>query len=59
MATYTITTRSILYTVYEIEADTETEARAIVDTADGLGELHSWTEDTHIDTVDLDEETED
>lgn len=59
MATYTITTKSTLYTVYEIEADTEEQARAIVDTADGLGEQHSWTEDTHIDTVDLDKETED
>ncbi len=59
MATYTITTKSTLYTVYEIEADTEAEAREIVDTADGLCEQHSWTEDTHIDTVDTDEETED
>lgn len=48
MTTYTVTIRSILYASYEIEAETEAEARQIAETESGLCEVHSWTEDTEI-----------
>lgn len=48
MTTYTVTIRSILYASYEIEAETEAEARQIAETQSGLCEVHSWTEDTEI-----------
>jgi hypothetical protein len=56
MATYTITTTSTLYTTYEIEADTLEQAIHEAETADGLSELTSWTEDTEVYSVE--EETE-
>lgn len=46
MATYIITTKSTLYTVYAVYADTEAEALEIVETTEGLCEMGSWTEDT-------------
>lgn len=54
MKTYTITTRSILYTTYEVEAETEADARKILDDAryDGLDETTSWTEDTEVAWID-------
>jgi hypothetical protein len=51
MNTYTITTRSVLYCTYEVEAETETEARKILDDSQfytDLTEVHSWTEDTEV-----------
>ena len=50
MNTYTITMRSIQYSTYEIEAETEAEARKILDSQfyGDLIEIHSWTEDTEI-----------
>jgi hypothetical protein len=57
MATYTVTMKSTLYTVYEIEAETELEALRITDDLEGLCEHNSWTEDTEV--YDIDEETED
>ena len=51
MNTYTITMRSILYCSYEIEAETEAEARKILDDSQfytDLTEIHSWTEDTEV-----------
>jgi hypothetical protein len=43
--------RSILYCSYEIEAETEAEARKILDDSQfytDLTEIHSWTEDTEV-----------
>ena len=51
MNTYTFTTRSTLYTTYEIEAENEAEAERLWDSAryeDDLCETHSWTEDTEV-----------
>jgi hypothetical protein len=59
MNTYTITTRSVLYCSYEVEAETEAEARQIVDGSQfyaDLTEIHSWTEDTEI--YEIEEERE-
>ena len=57
MNTYTITMRSIQYSIYEIEAETEAEARQIVDGQfyGDLIEIHSWTEDTEIYEIELEE----
>ena len=54
MNTYTITMRSIQYSTYEIEAETEAEARKILDGQfySDLTEIHSWTEDTEIYEID-------
>ena len=59
MNTYTITTRSVLYCSYEVEAETEAEARQILEGSQfysDLTEIHSWTEDTEIYEVELEEE---
>jgi hypothetical protein len=56
MKTYIITTRSTVYSVYEVEADTEQEAREIVDTQGGLESLNDWSEDTEIYAVETEEE---
>ena len=55
MNTYTITTRSTLYTTYEVEAENEAEARKILDDAryDELCEDTSWTEDTEVAYIDI------
>ena len=53
---YTITTTSTLYTTYEIEADTLEDAKREVESADGLSELTSWTEDTEIYAIETEEE---
>jgi len=53
MKTYTITTRSTVYSRYEIEAETETEASEILQTF-GLEPMNEWSEDTEI--YDIDEE---
>jgi hypothetical protein len=61
MNTYTITTRSVLYCSYEVEAETEAEARKILEGSQfysDLTEVHSWTEDTEIYEVELEEEGE-
>jgi hypothetical protein len=61
MNTYTITTKSELYCTYEVEAETEAEARKILDDSQfyaDLTEIHSWTEDTEIYEVELEEEGE-
>jgi hypothetical protein len=61
MNTYTITTKSELYCTYEVEAETEAEARKILDDSQfysDLTEIHSWTEDTEIYEVELEEEDE-
>jgi hypothetical protein len=49
--------RSIQYSIYEIEAETEAEARQIVDGQfyGDLIEIHSWTEDTEIYEIELEE----
>jgi hypothetical protein len=46
--------RSIQYSTYEIEAETEAEARKILDGQfySDLIEIHSWTEDTEIYEID-------
>jgi hypothetical protein len=56
MTTYTITTTSTLYTTYEVEADTVEDARREVETADGMSELMSWTEDTEIYSIETETE---
>jgi hypothetical protein len=58
MTTYTITTKSSLYTVYTVEADTEAEAREIVESSPDSNYLSEWSEDTHIAYVDMEEEEE-
>ena len=55
MNRYTITTRSTVYSRYEIEAETETEASEILQTF-GLEPMNEWSEDTEI--YDIDEELE-
>jgi hypothetical protein len=54
--TYTITTKSSLYTVYTVEAETEAEAREIVESSPDSNYLSEWSEDTHIAYVDMEEE---
>jgi hypothetical protein len=54
MNTYTITTRSVLYCTYEIEAETETEASEILQTF-GLEPMNEWSEDTEIYEIELEE----
>ena len=53
MNTYTVTTKSTLYTVYEVEAGTEAEAKEIVDTAPFIESLNEWSEDTQVDSIEL------
>lgn len=59
MATYAITTKSTLYTVYQIEADTVAEAIHTAHTQKELRKIDEWTEVSHHDIMELDEETED
>jgi hypothetical protein len=54
MNTYTITTRSTVYSTYEIEAETETEASEILQTF-GLEPMNEWSEDTEIYEIELEE----
>jgi hypothetical protein len=54
--TYTITTKSSLYTFYTVEAETEAEAREIVENSPDSNYLNEWLEDTHIVCVDMEEE---
>lgn len=57
MKTYTITTRSILYTTYEIEAETEAHARrSVLDNPHEHDPLSEETEDTEVAWVDEYEE---
>lgn len=57
MNTYTITTRSTVYSTYEIEAETETEASEILQTF-GLEPMNEWSEDTEIYEIELEENEE-
>lgn len=60
MKTYTITTRSILYTTYEIEAETEAHARrSILDNPQNHDPLCEETEDTEVAWVDEEDTEED
>jgi DNA-dependent RNA polymerase auxiliary subunit epsilon len=56
MKTYIITTRSTVYSTYEIEADTEQEAREIMDTQYGVEPMTEWSEDTEVYEVETEEE---
>jgi hypothetical protein len=56
MAQFIITTRSTVYAIYEVEADTEQQAREIMDNQYGLEPMNEWSEDTTI--YDVEEETE-
>lgn len=58
MAQFIITTRSTVYSVYEVEADTEQQAREIMDNQYGLEPLNEWSEDTEIYYVETEEEGE-
>jgi len=51
MAQYIITTRSTVYSIYEVEAGSEQEAREIVDNQYGLEPMNEWSENTHIDDI--------
>ena len=57
MNRYTITTRSTVYSTYEIEAETETEASEILQTF-GLEPMNEWSEDTEIYEIELEENEE-
>jgi len=57
MNRYTITTRSTVYSRYEIEAETETEASEILQTF-GLEPMNEWSEDTEIYEIELEENEE-
>jgi hypothetical protein len=54
MAQYIITTRSTVYSRYEVEADTEQQAREIMDKQYGLEPMNEWSEDT--DVYDIEEQ---
>jgi hypothetical protein len=56
MAQYIITTRSTVYSVYEVEAGSEQEAREIMDKQYGLEPMNEWSEDT--DVYDITEQQE-
>ncbi len=58
MATYIITTRSTVYSVYEVEAGTEQEAREIMDKQYGLEPMNEWSEDTDVYDITEQEEEE-
>lgn len=55
MATYIITTRSTVYSTYEIEANTEGEAYETLATY-GLEPMTEWSEDTEIYSIETEEE---
>jgi hypothetical protein len=57
MAQYIITTRSTVYSTYEIEANTEGEAYETLATY-GLEPMTEWSEDTEIYSIETEEEEE-
>jgi hypothetical protein len=56
MAQYIITTRSTVYSIYEVEAGSEQEAREIVDNQYGLEPMNEWSEDTEVYSIETEEE---
>ena len=58
MAQYIITTRSTVYSVYQVEADTEQQAREIMDTQYGVEPMNEWSEDTDVYDIEEQEEEE-
>lgn len=56
MARYVVTTRSTVYSVYEVEAETEQEARIWLDNQYNLEPMNERSEDTDIYDIELDEE---
>ena len=58
MAQYIITTRSTVYSIYEVEAGSEQEAREIMDKQYGLEPMNEWSEDTDVYDIEEQEEEE-
>lgn len=57
MAQFIITTRSTVYAIYEVEADTEQEATETIATF-GFEPMNEWSEDTEIYSIETEEEGE-
>jgi hypothetical protein len=47
-----------VYSVYEVEAGSEQEAREIMDTQYGVEPMHEWSEDTDVYDIEEREEEE-
>lgn len=58
MAQFIITTKSTVYAVYEVEADTEQQARDMVDNQYGLEPMNEWSEDTDVYDIEEQEQEE-
>jgi len=57
MNTYTVITKSCLYTTYIVEAETEAEAREIIETEPSDYYIYESSEDSIIDTIEVASDT--